>query len=242
MHLSCGSRLLKKISPKLVISLCMWKVTSLLYVCSQPGVSSCTYSVDGHHSMFSHQPSNKCLFTQSHSPDFATLAFCTVFVLVISGHAGYGARVWPRNWCRFGKQSQVPSDQEGCWTNGTISEFLPLHSFGFRLSIFTLSTMLSWTSQIEWFCPFLSMLCLNQHVQDHLPEAHLGWAPSVPDAHNPQERGLASQPGAQPHRLNLGGSCTLLSLVIASVRNNSHSNIPESQNKGLVFSKLGNYQ
>lgn len=83
----------------------MCKVTSLLHICSPPRTSSCIYSVDGHHSIFSHQPSFKCLFT--HSPDFATLAFCTVFVLVIPGHAGCGARSWPTSWCRFGTRSQV---------------------------------------------------------------------------------------------------------------------------------------
>lgn len=107
------------------------------------------------------------------------LAFWTVLVLVITGHALYRARTWPRSWCRFGKQSQGPLYQEGCWTSGTISEFLPLtfHSFGFRLSTFPLSTMVSGTGPMEWPRPFLSMLCLNQHVQDHLqllPEAHLG--------------------------------------------------------------------
>lgn len=107
----------------------------------------------------------------------------------LPGHSSYGAGARPRSWCRFRKQSQVLSvtnlQQEGCWTNGTISEFLslPLHSFGFRLSIFSFSIMVSWTGRMELLCPFLGMLCLNQHVQDHpqlLPEAHLGVGSKCP--------------------------------------------------------------
>lgn len=173
----------------------MCKVTSLLHVCSPSGASSCIYSMDGHHSIFTHQPSYKSLFKQFHSPDFATLAFCTIFMSVIPGHARYGAKTWPRRWCWFWKQSQVPSYQEGCWKNGSISEFLPLTLpiFVFRLSIFPLSTMLSWTGSVEWPCSFLSMLCLNQHVQDQpqlLPEAHLGVGTKCP--WSPQSSGERS--------------------------------------------------
>lgn len=114
--------------------------------------------------------------------------FCENLGLVTPGHARCGARTGPRSLCRCGKQSRVPSYREGPWTNATISEFLPLalHNVGLGLSFFFSSFHRAfWAGPVEWPCRLLSVLCLNQQVQDHLqppPEACQGCPPSVPAA------------------------------------------------------------
>ena len=106
-------------------------------------------------------PKNATALVLPHFP------FCKNLGLVVQGHAHYGAGTGSRTLCRFGKQSRIPSHQEGPWTNARKTEFLPLpfHNFGLRLLVFCSFNHAFWAGPIEWPCQFLSVLCLNKKVQ-----------------------------------------------------------------------------